>query len=602
MAITDKLTPTYNAANPNVARVTATRTPGATTISCDNLAGWPVGGTDQEPVHFSTYQIDTNNNLIAGTQTDWKGIVTGTSIGSIVRTAGAADSGNEVGDVVEMNPTASWAQDLHDWGAAHADKDGALLPAAVQTALGLGSDALNGWNPLTGTFSVATGYNKGNKEYVIDTTVDQTSILSPGMKFKINRSTTPPTQQGDFESSSSQSASRTSASVSGIVFTDDYSLEACIKLESYPGANAMSIVARGTTTNGFFLDIGLAGQVRIYGYNGGVYEGYESSCSVPTGEPVHIAATLDLSGNASTIYINGASVPIRVIAAGGSISAITQAGDLYIGRGPAGTEFFDGNISDVRIWNTIRTATQIRDNMNQQLTGSESGLVAYFKLDGNFNDSTSNANHLTPNNGASATASGNYMNSTEYGIITKVTSTQITVFTGTDYNIPNGAMVNPFYSTQAVPAGFPAAKNKWQVKFIIRNSHVQNSPINNTWYNLTTISGTSGGQVISVPTGEFICGYDISHQCGQADTDSDVFSTLSTANNTESDRDMTTWTYVAAAATSSGGIGHGAKSKLFNMAAQTPLYLNQKTTANSTNINVRGDVAGCLIFAQCAYV
>jgi len=39
-----------------------------------------------------------------------------------------------------------------------------------------------------------------------------------------------------------------------------------------------------------------------------------------------------------------------------------------------------GQIEDLRIWNTVRTQTEIQDNMNNELTGSESGLVAYYKF------------------------------------------------------------------------------------------------------------------------------------------------------------------------------------------------------------------------------
>lgn len=106
----DKFSDTYNAANPNVARVTSTRAAAATSLSCDNLAGWPTSTSTK--VHFSTYKINTSGAVVAGTQIDWTGIVTGNTIGSMVRVTGATDNGNAVNDVVEMNPTAKWASEL----------------------------------------------------------------------------------------------------------------------------------------------------------------------------------------------------------------------------------------------------------------------------------------------------------------------------------------------------------------------------------------------------------------------------------------------------------------------------------------------------------
>lgn len=125
--INDKFKKTYNAANPNVARVTGTRATAGTTLTCDNLAGWP---TDTS-VDFSTYKINTSNEVIAGTQIDWKGIVSGNNIGTLTRITGAADSGSVIGDVVEMNPTGNWANDLITGILVHSDQDGTLKAGAV---------------------------------------------------------------------------------------------------------------------------------------------------------------------------------------------------------------------------------------------------------------------------------------------------------------------------------------------------------------------------------------------------------------------------------------------------------------------------------------
>ena len=55
---------------------------------------------------------------------------------------------------------------------------------------------------------------------------------------------------------------------------------------------------------------------------------------------------------------------------------------LYIGGSPfgAGTSW-EGEIDEVRIWNVARTAQEIYDNKNWILTGTESGLVAYWHFD-----------------------------------------------------------------------------------------------------------------------------------------------------------------------------------------------------------------------------
>lgn len=128
-SINDKLRKTYNAANPNVALVTVTRASLGTTLTCDNLTGWP---TDTA-VDFSTYKKNSSGAVIAGTQIDWKGIVSGSTIGTLTRITGAADTGSAIGDVVEMNPTASWANDLVTNVLTHAKQDGTLKDSIVTT-------------------------------------------------------------------------------------------------------------------------------------------------------------------------------------------------------------------------------------------------------------------------------------------------------------------------------------------------------------------------------------------------------------------------------------------------------------------------------------
>lgn len=118
-SLNDKITDTRNAARPVSARVTVSRSPGGATLQCNGLTGWP---TDSK-VHFVTYSINTNDELIDGTQLDCEGIVSGSNITSFTVNDGT-DSGNIIGDVVEMLPTAAWGQDLADALMNEHNRDG----------------------------------------------------------------------------------------------------------------------------------------------------------------------------------------------------------------------------------------------------------------------------------------------------------------------------------------------------------------------------------------------------------------------------------------------------------------------------------------------
>lgn len=340
-----------------------------------------------------------------------------------------------------------------------------FAPNAVQTALGISSNPAGGWDLLNANVppTVATGYNKGNREFDLTFAgVDLTGVLSPGMRVRLDRTGTTPTQCADLEMGSNQYA--TKASPSNITFVDDFTCEAWIKLESY--GSIMTIIRRTDNSgNGFIFRLTANGQVNIIGANANNYEGYSSIRAVPLGEWVHVAATLDLSGNTANIYINGEAVPTWLSDGSTALNTIVQAGDLRIGANQSAAELFDGKLSDLRIWNVVRTATQIRDNAHHQLNGNESNLVGYWKLSGNFNDSTSNANNLTASGGLTATDNDHMFKSREYGIVQKVsfsTNTTVTIFTGKNHSIPLQTLSAPYSSSQKAPYGWPADTN-WEV-------------------------------------------------------------------------------------------------------------------------------------------
>lgn len=112
---------------PAVATVTAARSTGGSTLSCDDLSSW---ATDT-PVHFSTFKVNADGTIDTATQTDWKGIVNGNTITDMTRLAGAADSGNASGDRVELNPTIGWLDDLITGILVSHKQNGALKDNAV---------------------------------------------------------------------------------------------------------------------------------------------------------------------------------------------------------------------------------------------------------------------------------------------------------------------------------------------------------------------------------------------------------------------------------------------------------------------------------------
>lgn len=141
MAITDFFTGTTNGTRPEPTTVNSTRSIGVTTLSCDALTGWE----QSTAVHFVTYKTDADGNKKPGSQCDWKGIVSGTTITNLTLKAGT-DVGNAIGDVVVCMPTAAWAEDMVAGILTHANQDGTLKTGAVDNTAVIGSDVVEQTN------------------------------------------------------------------------------------------------------------------------------------------------------------------------------------------------------------------------------------------------------------------------------------------------------------------------------------------------------------------------------------------------------------------------------------------------------------------------
>ena len=188
----------------------------------------------------------------------------------------------------------------------------------------------------------------------------------------------------------------------------------------------------------------------------------------------------------------------------------------------------------------------------------------------------------------------------KYFIVTAITSSTITVYGGTNYTLVSAAITSPNYSHVKSPLGFPMDATLWQV--VIEDTasdRTQNTPTQNTWYNLNT-------NLINVPIGSWNLGYSviISSTSAAAQTQTNVWSTLSTTNNSASDA------YFNAAAASLGAsstlttIGAMYRSKKITVAAKTPYYFNIRTnlTNQASITEYNNAIAPLHLVAECAYL
>lgn len=98
--------------------------------------------------------------------------------------------------------------------------------------------------------------------------------------------------------------------------------------------------------------------------------------SIVVGEWIHLAVTVQ--DDKLEIYINGVLSGEKALAVPMGVSTQNLSiaeGAMWKGRG------MTGKIRDIRIWNYARSASEISSNMNADLTGTEAGLLANWKMD-----------------------------------------------------------------------------------------------------------------------------------------------------------------------------------------------------------------------------
>ncbi|MCF7841198.1 MAG: T9SS type A sorting domain-containing protein, partial [Candidatus Marinimicrobia bacterium] len=67
----------------------------------------------------------------------------------------------------------------------------------------------------------------------------------------------------------------------------------------------------------------------------------------------------------------------------GYTNSLPTPGKLRFGKKRDNTEYFDGNLDDIRVWQSVRTADDIQRNNSRALFGDEPGLLGYWKFDEN---------------------------------------------------------------------------------------------------------------------------------------------------------------------------------------------------------------------------
>lgn len=206
-------------------------------------------------------------------------------------------------------------------------------------------------------------------------------------------------------------------------------IEAWVRCASQPATNAnWGIVHQASTTNLNeyalrYVDVSGTKKLMITRTKSGVADNSATfNTTLTTGTWYHLAITYD--GTNVRLYTaieGGTHTQQAIVASSGAGSGFTNpnffAVGTYVRENASGDSYatciaqtdtttnnpFDGLIDDVRVWSTARAAATMDADFQQELTGSETNLVAYYKFNNNVNDTTASAFNFTDGSGTFST-------------------------------------------------------------------------------------------------------------------------------------------------------------------------------------------------------
>lgn len=199
--------------------------------------------------------------------------------------------------------------------------------------------------------------------------------------------------------------------------TENQTFQAWFKIPSIP-SDGDRILQRGSDgTGGWSASLGVSSTGKLNGAISAGTEDYLTGTTTLIPNTWYLATLVFENNNSIRLYLNGnleATVTI------GNRTLRNSDNKLRIGSGNIASEYFNGEIDEVRVWNSALTLTDITNTMNCELQASQTNLKIYYKLNQGFDnsnnssvttatDSSGNTNNGTLTNFALTGASSNWM-------------------------------------------------------------------------------------------------------------------------------------------------------------------------------------------------
>ncbi len=206
----------------------------------------------------------------------------------------------------------------------------------------------------------------------------------------------------------------------GNVMPSTYTKEAWIKVSGTSVLN--NIIGGGDNSTLYGRHTLWIPSSKLSAGHNGTWNAVEDPATLDLNKWYHVAVTYDATTTTMKLYKNGTLVSTNT-----SVVPFTGTAKSFIGNfiGSSTTAEFSGSLDEVRIWNVVRTQSEIQTSMFDTISGNPTSLVAYYNFNqgiangsntgvSTLTDKTANANNGTLLNFSLTGNTSNWINSTTW--------------------------------------------------------------------------------------------------------------------------------------------------------------------------------------------
>lgn len=552
---------------------------GAISINVGSTANYP----QDTGIIIAMRTVDANGALIAGTYTEWSATVSSaTSLAIVATPVYGSDQIYSAGASTQVYiPTSSYSQNtLIDGILAHANQDGTLKANSVGTTQiadgAITSAKMAGAQGTWNTAPALTWVSSDGPTSVLKATgVDVREAFNTGVRIKADQVHS----ISNYWSFDTNSADSKGSAVMGNIGTPTYTAGKFGNALTLNGSDQALSVTDGAAfhlgASGAEFTVGAWFKTSATGASKCLYQSWSKNPTngagiqfmVGSGNVVQLYA-----GNNTSTSANSTIVGTTVVTDGNWHYAVATFRNNFC------QIYLDGKLEAsgyciTPVYVTTYTRIGCLSDNNSNAFWFNGQIDDLFLINGYaLDEQTIAAKYAasTAQGTADITVNKKALCSAEATM--SGSDTLITVYTGTDYAFVNSAITNPYYSALKAPYGFPLKDEKWTVEYRNNVAVSQSSPVQNQWYNL-------GSQQITVPVGTWRMYYRANIDAVKTNAQA-IYSTLSLANNSETEPDMSSFGFCNSAANESVFPVSATKNKTFS--SKTVMYFNIKTDQGAT--------------------